>query len=69
MIEKTKITLVSVCHFLCASLISSLYLCVISSYIHFQHLIERNEERGWAVKLPHSLLFVVLTVLKRDELT
>lgn len=69
MIGKTKITLVSVCHFLCAYLISSLYLRVISSYIHFQNLIEGNEERGWAVKLPHSLLFVLLLVLKRDELT
>lgn len=69
MIGKTKIALVSVCHFLCAYLISSLYLHVISSYIHFQDLIERNEERSWAVKLPHSLLFVLLTVLKRDELT
>lgn len=69
MIAETKITLVSVCHFLCAYLISSLYLRVISSYIHFQDLIERNEERGWAVKLPHSLLFVLVMVLKRDELT
>lgn len=66
---KTKIALVSVCHFLCAYLISSLYLRVISSYIHCQDLIELNEERGSAVKLLHFLLFVLLTVLKRDELT
>lgn len=66
---RTKIALVSVCHFLCAYLISSLYLRVISSYIHCQDLIELNEERGSAVKLLHFLLFVLLTVLKRDELT
>lgn len=66
---KTKIALVSVCNFLCAYLISSLYLRVISSYIHCQDLIELNEERGSAVKLLHFLLFVLLRVLKRDELT
>lgn len=66
---RTKIALVSVCHFLCAYLISSLYLRVISSYIHCQDLIELNEERSSAVKLLHFLLFVLLTVLKRDELT
>lgn len=69
MIGKTKITLVSVCHFLCAYLIYFLYLRVISSYIHCQNLIELNEERGSAVKLLHFLLFVLLSVLKRDELT
>lgn len=54
-----------VCHFLCAYLISSLYLHVISSYIHCQDLIELNEERGSAVKLLHFLLFVLLTGAKK----